>query len=76
MKKTCKTIFPLGMGIQKVEGSVVILNFLDTFDDNPEDIEIIASIAMPKGKAKQLIKLLDEALNEEQDTDDDADSDS
>ena len=70
MKKSCRTIFPLGMGVQKVEGSVIILNFLDTSDDDNEDVEIVASIAMPEGKARKLVEALNEALKEQQDAED------
>jgi hypothetical protein len=66
IKKNCRTLFPIGFGARKVENNIIILNFLDTIDDENNVYEIISSIAMSKDRAKLLIKALSEAIDEDE----------
>ncbi|MCP4346567.1 MAG: hypothetical protein GY795_13705 [Desulfobacterales bacterium] len=63
MRKNCRTLFPIGFGVSKVEDGIVVLNFIDIIDIENNDYEIISSIAMSEEKAKTLIKSLNEAIN-------------
>ena len=58
--KTKPTIFPLGFSISQVEGSLIVINFIDNLN---RETTIIESIALPKDKAAQLSKALIEAID-------------
>ncbi len=61
--KNCRTFFPMGFGVSKVEDAIIVLNFIDIIDNENDDHEIISSIAMSEAKAKTLIKALNEAID-------------
>ncbi|HHC23810.1 MAG TPA: hypothetical protein ENK58_00135 [Desulfobacterales bacterium] len=72
IKKTCKTLFPMGFGVKKTEDRIIILDFVNQIDD--KNYEIFSSLAMSEIKAKELMDALDRAINEEErenDKDDD-----
>ncbi len=52
----------MGFGIARVDGNVLVLNFIDTVDDENCEYEIVSSIAMTKEKAKSLVGSLNEAI--------------
>ncbi len=63
--KHCHTIFPMGFGVQKIDNSVIVVNFVDTTEEEQqEQVDIIASIAMTEERAKKLIEALEEAVQE------------
>lgn len=63
--KHCHTIFPMGFGVQKIDNSVIVVNFVDTTEDEQqEQVDIIASIAMTEERAKKLIEALGDAVQE------------
>lgn len=64
IKKNCRTIFPMGFGIRKIEDEVIILDFFDSSPDESDNLEIITSIAMTKTKITNLIESLQEAIDE------------
>lgn len=63
IKKSCRTLFPMGFGVRIVEDRVIILEFLDIAHSEGDEAEIIASIAMTEGKVKDFIESLKEAVN-------------
>lgn len=65
IKKNCRTIFPMGFGIRKIEDEVIILDFFDSSPDESDNLEIITSIAMTKTKITNLIESLQETIGEE-----------
>ena len=67
IKKNCRTFFPMGFGVGKVEGSIIVLDFMDIIDAENDVYEIIASIAMTKDKAKSLMSSLDDVVNKSDD---------
>ncbi len=67
IKKACRTLFPMGFGVRKVEDRVIILEFLDTGYNEGDDAEIIASIAMTEEKAGHFIESLKKAVNGDED---------
>ena len=63
--KHCHTIFPMGFGVQKIDESVIVLNFVDTTEEKQQErVDIIASIAMTEERAKKLIEALQDAVQE------------
>ena len=64
--KNCRTFFPMGFGVSKVEDAIIVLNFIDIIDNENDDHEIISSIAMSEEKAKTLIKALNEAIDDDE----------
>ena len=61
--KHCHTIFPMGFGVQKIDESVIVLNFVDTTEEEPQErVDIIASVAMTEERAKKLIEALQDAV--------------
>ncbi len=61
IKKSCKTYFPTGFGVNKTEDGIIFLDFINQISNN--DYEIFVSLAMSEVKAKQLKEALDEAIN-------------
>lgn len=63
--KHCQTIFPMGFDVQKIDQSVIVVNFVDAAEEeHPEHIDIIASIAMTEERAKKLIEALTDTVRE------------
>lgn len=67
MRKSCRTFFPMGFGVGKIENEIIVLNFLDIVDSENEIYEIISSIAMSRDKAKSLIESLKDAIGGDED---------
>jgi hypothetical protein len=57
--KTKPTIFPLGFTVSQVEGSLVVVDFIDRLNGATT---ILESIALPKERAAQLSAALIEAI--------------
>lgn len=62
IRKTKPTIFPFGFGIAHVEESFIVVDFLD---ENDGESIVIESIAMPKERALELAKALQDILSDE-----------
>ena len=69
IRKNCRTFFPMGFGVSKVEDAIIVLNFIDIIDNENDDHEIITSIAMSEAKAKTLIKALNDAIDDDDEND-------
>ena len=63
VKKACRTIFPMGFGVRKVDDGVIILEFIDLAFNETDNLEVIASIAITEKKVKHLIESLKEAID-------------
>lgn len=60
--KTKPTIFPLGFSVSLVDGSLVVIDFIDELNGMAT---ILESIALPKDKAAQLSEALIGAIESE-----------
>lgn len=56
IKKNNPTIFPLGFFVGELDGEIVVIEFIDTTQDN--EVSIINSFALTVKKARELSEAL------------------
>ncbi len=55
--KTEPTVFPYGFGLNKIDESIIVIDFLDT--DSPSGRNrVISSVAMPRKRAELMAKAI------------------
>ena len=64
LEKDISTVFPSGFGIRKVEGDIIVIEFIDLLGKVAESptAKIIGSFALPSKKANQLAERLREEI--------------
>lgn len=68
INKTCRTVFPMGFGINKTKDDIYILDFIDVSQsqNNIEEMQIFSSYAFSEKKVRELITSLQEAIGDDE----------